>query len=150
MNGVTAMNRCTTIRCALAAIDFLAAASPAFAVTFEENDRGQIEFVMPSNNIGCIYTPEGGTDVYTPADGGPELSCDRVEPSYVRVELGRKGKARRLYDVGDPSCCGADNSFPYGATWKHDGFRCESSTSGLICERGAHGFSMSRKSIRTW
>jgi hypothetical protein len=28
-------------------------------------------FVMPSGNIGCVYTPAGGTPVYQPADGGP-------------------------------------------------------------------------------
>jgi hypothetical protein len=106
--------------------------------------------VMPSSNIGCIYTPEGGTDVYTPADGGPELSCDRVAPSYVRVELGRHGKARRYNNVDDASCCGAANEFAYGEVWSHDGFRCVSSQTGLACKRGGHGFTMSRKSIKTW
>ena len=55
-------------------------------------------FVMPSGNIGCTYIPEGGTDVYEPVDGGPELSCDRIEPKYLRATLGRlirAGAARR-------------------------------------------------------
>src|SRR6218665_995514 len=63
----------------------------------------QEEFVLPSGNIGCIYTPEGGTDVYVPEDGGPELACDRVEPRYVRAILSAKGPGRLLKNVGDPS-----------------------------------------------
>lgn len=138
------------IRSALIALGLLAAATPAFAIDFDENERGQIEFVMPSGNVGCIYTPEGGTDNYTPVGGGPELSCDRVAPSYVRVTLGPSGKAKRYNDVGDASCCGAENEFEYGETWKMDGFRCVSSETGLSCKRGGHGFSMSKKSIKTW
>ncbi|RVA23183.1 hypothetical protein EN935_28505, partial [Mesorhizobium sp. M7D.F.Ca.US.004.03.1.1] len=49
---------------------------------------GQIEFNTPSGNIGCIYTAKGGTSTYEPKDGGPELSCSRVEPSYVTIILG--------------------------------------------------------------
>jgi len=125
-------------------------AVPAPAATFAENDGGQIEFTMPSGNIGCIYTPAGGTDVYEPAGGGPELSCDRVEPSYTRVILGPSGKAKRQNDVGDASCCGGDNVFDYGEVWKRDGFRCTSSTAGLTCTRGGHGFSISRKTVKVY
>src|SRR4051812_41011929 len=28
------------------------------------NDEGQVEFTMPSGNIGCVYTPAGGTSFY--------------------------------------------------------------------------------------
>jgi hypothetical protein len=138
------------IRASLLAFGFLAAATPALAVTFGENDQGQIEFTMPSGNIGCIYTPAGGTDTYEPMGGGPELSCDRVEPSYVRVMMGPSGKPKRYNNVGDASCCGSDNVFDYGEVWKFDGFRCTSSTSGLQCTRGGHGFTMSRKAITAY
>jgi len=67
----------------------------AFAMEFAPTDQGQVMFDMPSGNVGCIYTPRGGTSFYVPEDGGPELSCDRVEPSYVRVTLGPDSKARR-------------------------------------------------------
>ena len=73
------------IRFAASAFAIFAMAAPALAVEFEPNDQGFTEFNMPSGNIGCFYTPEGGTDVYKTSDGGAELSCDRVEPSYVRV-----------------------------------------------------------------
>ena len=138
------------LRSALAAFGLLLAATPAFAVTFEANDQGQIEFTMPSGNVGCIYTPAGGTDVYEPMGGGPELSCDRVEPAYVRVMMGPAGIPKRYNDVGDASCCGSGNVFGYGEVWKHDGFRCTSSETGLTCKRGGHGFSMSRKAVKVY
>jgi hypothetical protein len=128
----------------------LLATPPAFAMDFEANDYGQIEFMMPSGNIGCIYTPKGGTELYEPVGGGPELSCDRVEPAYVRVILGPKDKALRPNDVGDASCCSATNSFGYSETWSFDGFICKSSTAALTCRRGKHGFSISRKAIKAW
>lgn len=138
------------IRSAFFAFGLLAAATPAFAIDFEENDQGQIEFTMPSGNVGCAYTPEGGTGTYEPMDGGPELSCDRVDPAYVRVMMGPAGKPKRYTNVGDASCCGSMQIFEYGEVWKHDGFRCVSSETGLSCKRGSHGFSMSRRAVKTW
>jgi len=138
------------IRLIAAALAAAALVSPAIAIDFEANDNDQIEFVMPSGNIGCIYTPEGGTDTYEPAGGGPELACDRVEPSYVRVILGPKGKAKRYNDVGDASCCGSDNVFDYGEIREMGPFSCSSETTGLTCMRGSHGFSMSRKAIEVY
>jgi hypothetical protein len=138
------------IRLATAAVALAAFTLPALAVDFDENDQGQVEFTMPSGNIGCIYTPEGGTDTYEPMGGGPELACDRVEPAYVRVILGPNHKAKRYDAVGDPSCCGSDNVFDYGETWEMEGFSCLSTTTGLQCTRGSHGFSISRKAIKTY
>lgn len=138
------------IRFVATTVTLVAIALPAAAAEFEPDEQGQISFAMPSGNIGCVYTPEGGTDVYEPVDGGPELSCDRVEPSYVRVILGPSGKARRNNDVGDASCCGSDNVFDYGEVWEMDGFVCESATTGLTCVRGKHGFSMRRAGIKTY
>lgn len=138
------------IRFAVASFAFLLLAAPALAVEFDPNDQGFIEFNMPSGNIGCIYVPAGGTDVYKTSDGGAELSCDRVAPSYVRLQLGETGKAERITNVGDPSCCGADNIFEYGEVWSEGPFSCISSTKGLTCTRGSHGFSMSRKSIKVY
>ncbi len=118
----------------------------------EASDDGQIEFSMPSGNIGCIYTPEGGTATYEPADGGPELSCDRIAPHYSNVLLGPDGEAVRTDDPGEQGCCGAANIFEYGNSVMLDGFACYSETTGLSCETedGAHGFSMSRATIKTY
>lgn len=108
----------------------------------------QEEFVLPSGNIGCIYTPEGGTEVYQPADGGPELACDRVEPRYVRATLSRKGAARLAHDVGDPSCCSAGPVLDYGQAWSAGPFSCLSTRTGLSCERNdGHSFFLSRKRL---
>lgn len=108
----------------------------------------QEEFVLPSGNIGCTYTPEGGTDVYQPADGGPELSCDRVEPRYVRAMLASKGAATLFNDVGDQSCCSAVRVLDYGETWAVGPFSCLSTRTGLSCERDdGHSFFLSRRRI---
>ena len=138
------------IRPAAAVFALVAFTLPAFAMEFIPTDQGQVDFIMPSSNIGCIYTPQGGTSFYVPEDGGPELSCDRVEPSYVRATLASGGKARREDHVNDPSCCGSDNVFDYGEVWEMDGFSCISATTGLTCTRGRHGFSMARKAVKAW
>jgi hypothetical protein len=108
----------------------------------------QDEFVLPSGNIGCIYTPEGGTEVYQPMDGGPELSCDRVEPRYVRATLLGKGAATLFKDVGDQSCCSVGPVLDYGETWSAGPFSCLSTRTGLSCERDdGHSFFLSRKRL---
>lgn len=107
------------------------------------------DFMMPSGNIGCIYIPEGGTQVYQPADGGPELSCDRVEPKYLRATLGRSGKAVVRANVGDQGCCGAETVVPYGETWSAGPFTCYSERTGLTCERSdGHSFLLSRARVK--
>ncbi len=114
--------------------------------SFAPSANGQIEFSMPSGNIGCIYTPKGGTDTYEPAGGGPELSCDRIEPSYVNVRLGPTGKAILTENPGEQSCCGADNVFAYGNTAHLGTFLCTASTAGLTCETAdkRHGFCVAK------
>jgi hypothetical protein len=117
----------------------------------EPRDNGQIEFTMPSGNIGCLYTPAGGTDVYEPGGGGPELICERVEPSYMTVILGAEGEPEVIENPGEQSCCGAENVFDYGNTITLEGFVCTSATTGLSCESDAgYGFSMARAGIETF
>lgn len=129
----------------------LAMPATAAEVELEAGESGQVEFAMPSGNIGCIVTPEGGTDVYQPADGGPEIMCDRVEPDYVRVVMGA-GEADELDDVGDPSCCSVEQVLDYGDWAAIEGFVCTSRTTGLTCttEDEEHGFTMARAGIETW
>lgn len=124
------------------------AAIPAAAKeqVFTAQDNGQISFVMPSGNIGCIYTPRGGTETYQPADGGPEISCDRIAPSYVNITLGSKAAAVLTENPGEQGCCGGDNVLGYGNTVAFEGFLCSSSDAGLICETPdkKHGLCLSR------
>ncbi len=142
------------LRLFAAAVGFVAlAVAPALAEEqeVEPKDNGQIEFTMPSGNIGCLYTTAGGTDVYEPRDGGPELICERIEPGYVTVILTATGEAELIEDPGEQSCCGADNIFEYGNTITLEGFVCTSETSGLTCEsEDGFGFSMARSGIETF
>ena len=132
----------------LAVVALLLAALPVNAKqqVFTAQPNGQITFTMPSGNIGCIYTPRGGTDVYEPRDGGPELSCDRIAPRYVNITLGPKGPAVLTENPGEQGCCGGDNVLAYGNTVQFDGFTCSSSEAGLICETPdkKHGLCLSR------
>ena len=107
--------------------------------------EGQIEFNTPSGNIGCIYTPKGGTSTYEPQDGGPELSCSRVAPSYVTIILGPKGPATLIKNPGEQSCCSDVTKLAYGKSWSAGPFSCESTTKGLACTAtNGHGFFISK------
>ena len=107
--------------------------------------EGQIEFNTPSDNIGCIYTAKGGTSTYQPQDGGPELSCSRVEPSYVTIILGPKGPATLIKNPGEQPCCSDVTRLAYGNRWSEGPFSCESSTKGLTCTAtNGHGFFISK------
>ncbi|MFB2553428.1 DUF6636 domain-containing protein [Ensifer soli] len=108
----------------------------------------QQQFVLPSGNIGCVYTPAGGTDVYRPADGGPELACDRIEPVYVRAILSSTGRGRMDEAPGDQGCCAAGPVLGYGEVWRAGPFSCLSERTGLTCSRAdGHGFFLSRRRI---
>lgn len=142
------MRHCVSVLLTGLALLVLAGAPATFAKEqkFIAQPNGQISFVMPSGNVGCIYTPEGGTDTYEPRDGGPELSCDRIEPSYVNVVLGPKGAAVVTENPGEQSCCGGDNVLAYGNSVHLDGFTCTASTGGLTCETPdrRHGFCVAK------
>ena len=110
--------------------------------------EGQIEFNTPSGNIGCIYTPKGGTGTYEPRDGGPELSCSRVEPSYVTIILGPKGPATLIKNPGEQGCCSDVDKLGYGNSWSAGPFSCQSSTKGLTCTAtNGHGFFISKAKV---
>ena len=107
--------------------------------------EGQVEFNTPSNNIGCIYTPKGGTGTYEPRDGGPELSCSRVEPSYITIILGPKGPATLIKNPGEQPCCSDVTRLAYGNSWSAGPFSCQSSMKGLTCAASnGHGFFISK------
>ncbi|MBY5401662.1 DUF6636 domain-containing protein [Rhizobium leguminosarum] len=116
--------------------------------TFKPDGNGQIVFVTPTRNIGCVYTPKGGVEMYVPEDGGPELACDRIEPLYVRLILPASGKAYIFKMVGDTACCSEEHVLDYGESWRDGPYSCTSSTEGLRCRRrDGHGFFASRKRL---
>jgi hypothetical protein len=121
-------------------------AQTANVATFPmKNDM--IEFVMPSENIECTFVPHQ-TAIYMPPGGGPELSCDRRDPRYVRVVLGPKGPAKRFDNPGEQPCCGVENIFQYGLSWTGGPFTWRSATTGITCSHeNGHGFSMSKERI---
>ena len=116
---------------------------------FFANEEGQVAFVMPSGNIGCTYTPEGGTSVYQTWDGLAEIQCDRVEPDYVRAILGGQGEGVLLDDVGDAGCCSLTQRFEYDHVVTLGPFQCLSERRGLTCARAdGHGFFLSRALVQ--
>lgn len=113
-----------------------AAAAPGVAVTF----------MAPSGNIGCIYVPAGGTDVYAPSEPGAELQCDRSEPEYVRVLMPEHSVAR-VVETDERGCCSGE-TIQYGQRWAEGPFTCDVTDAGVSCASTAgHGFTMSRARI---
>ena len=111
--------------------------------TFAPDANGQIQFVLPQHKVMCTFTPKEGTRVYKVVDG-PELSCDRVEPKYVRVTMNVK-TVRRFDNVGDQDSLGVDNVFAAGSRWTQGPFTCDSTAAGLSCKRSdGRGFTMGR------
>lgn len=103
-----------------------------------------MDFQSPTGDVGCNYIPAGGTQVYTTPDGGPQLVCDRVEPTYVRITLSAHGGAGVLRRVGDAGCCGGA-TMAYGAHWTGGPFTCDMTQEGLTCTNlDGRGFTLSR------
>src|SRR5712675_2333071 len=100
---------------------FQGGASAQTAATFAADATGQISFVTPSGNIGCTFTPQGGTGVYKPFDGDPVLSCDRRSRNMCawwlrpnRFDASTMSATR----IGLPE----DNILPYGSRWSRGPF----------------------------
>jgi hypothetical protein len=115
-----------------------------------EHAGSQSMFMPPSGDINCVYTAAGGTAVYIPSSGGPELSCDRAgSGSYDRVVLGPKGSAHLVRHPRDASCCGVEPILPEGGHLVRGPFTCEQTAGELACKRddGA-GFAISSRRTR--
>ncbi|MEQ1493088.1 MAG: hypothetical protein ABL932_21290 [Terricaulis sp.] len=118
-------------------------APQAEAVTTSATPGVSVEFMAPSGNIGCVYTPAGGTAVYETADGRAELKCDRSEPEYVRVVLSETGAAR-IEPTDERGCCSGE-TIQYGQAWSEGPVTCNVSDAGLSCSnRERHGVTLSR------
>jgi hypothetical protein len=130
------------------ALAFLTFSSPAFAVEFAPEPGGYTVFDTPSNNVCCLYNPDGGYNSDLEPTGEPMLTCDRVNPVYWKVELFVRGKARVLKTPGEVPGCGNPNVLQYGKTWSEGQFSCKSEITGLKCRRGKNGFKVNRKGIQ--
>ena len=112
-----------------------AAASPA--------PGGTSEFAAAAGNVGCTYTPAGGTAVYTTHDGRAELFCDRVEPTYVRLSMSEEGAAREV-PTDERGCCSGVMLNP-GERWRQGPFSCAVGEAGVVCSKAdGHGFTLTR------
>ena len=115
-------------------------------------------FVVPSRNTTCgLLTAE-----QTGSRAGLFCSSSYIEEGQYdgmgAVQLHGTGKARRIGGGNDLHLYvsgfnenGKRDKRPvlgYGKTWRRDGYRCVSRSSGLTCRRGAHGFFLSRESQR--
>ena len=60
------------IRIVSTAFAVFALSVAAFAGDGGGSSEGQVEFTMPSNNVGCIYTPAGGTTCANSIDSAPD------------------------------------------------------------------------------
>ncbi len=106
------------------------------------------EFQSASGNIGCEYVPAGGTETYQTPDGGPQLICDRVAPTYVRFTLSAHGAATLIEHVGDASCCGG-NVMRLGTHWTGGPFSCDMGEAGVVCANAdRRGFTLTQTQAR--
>jgi len=142
----------TSMRLAIVVVAFICAAcgpeapapaAPPANISTPSAPGVSTEFMAPSGNIACVYTPAGGTAVYQTADGRAELKCDRSEPEYVRIVLPENGPAR-IEPTDERGCCSGETT-QYGQDWSAGPFSCDVTESGLICvNREQHGFTLSR------
>ncbi|MBN9220577.1 MAG: hypothetical protein J0I79_21730 [Mesorhizobium sp.] len=143
------------MRAGLVLLSVMVAPSLALAgdfpvVEFPMTSTG-ITFSTPSVNIECTYTPRSASNTFQTPGGQAELSCDRAEPVYLRFVMDERGKVQLIKDLGEQPCCSGNNPLAYGSAWEMPPFRCESTASGLTCERrDGHGFFISRASTKVY
>jgi len=140
--------------CALILAALPLASGPARAsneVAMPSVRAGQIEFNMPSLNVGCLYTPANHTGPYGTPDGGEELFCSRIEPEYLNARMSRTGRAVGPFASGEVPGLPVAPVLPYGRFWQAGGFSCLSTLRGLVCTNASgNGMMLSRSRIDTW
>lgn len=110
--------------------------------------NGIVQFSLPAGDIGCTYIPfDGAGGIETGTGTMPELHCYRTAGRFEAASLGPSGPARELRLTGKLQCCGG-NILAYGSTWETGGFQCTAAQNALTCTRGAHGFTLSRTSLK--
>lgn len=124
------------------------AQTPSAVAAQRTAGSGPAEFQSPTGNLGCSFTPAGGTAIYSTPDDAAELKCDRVEPAYARITLPEHGAAS-VVDTQERGCCGGE-TLAHGTHWSAGPFQCDVSESGLSCTSAeGHGFTLSRETADT-
>lgn len=110
----------------------------------------QSTFMPPSGDINCIYTAKGGTGVYMPLGGGPEVVCDRsADRVYQRAYLGPKGPAENVRRPGDASGCSVEPLLLEDARLRRGPYSCELTRGEVVCRRDdGHGFAIGGSRVR--
>jgi hypothetical protein len=110
---------------------------------------GATFFRTPSGNIGCVYDARGGGTLRCDIRSG--LKPSPAKPKGCTVDWGdsltllRQGRAR-ITCHGDTVFQQGARVLRYGTTWRRQGFRCTSRTSGLTCRNpSGKGFFLSRE-----
>lgn len=119
---------------AIACACLLAGIGPAAA-------QDDIQFKMPSNNVGCYY------------EGAPKdvLSCIRYEPTVMGVFLDRNDAFASQPEIWGPALVGEGVMvLDYGQSLELGGITCTSKQTGLTCKGYGHGFTVSRSNVDTY
>ena len=109
-------------------------------------------FRTPSGNIGCVYDGSSGGSLRCDIRSGLVPKPPRPRGCTVdwgdSLSLGRRGRAR-VTCHGDTVLLPGARVLRYGQTWRRNGFRCVSRTTGLTCRNPAgNGFFLSRERWR--
>ncbi len=119
----------------------------------------------PSGNIRCLFVPG--------SNAPSRLLCTIAHATYAAKLQARcmgttgAGVDWHGFDLtsnrkGNPTCSGGilynpttqHPSYavvPYGKSWRHGAFTCQSRTNGVTCRsRGGHGLFLSRGSWKVW
>jgi hypothetical protein len=119
----------------------------ALAVSPAQPESGQANFKTPSGNISCTLTWQ---------PNATEVQCWVLSTACFNKEVGANLAAAWILFLGRPvrSCPGdfvpAHRVLAYGHRIRHGPLVCKSMESGLWCDRGVHGFVLSRQQQRTW
>ncbi len=119
-------------------------------------------FHSPSGNIKCFYVP--GRPAILRCRIGEATYANRLTSYCASTPIGLDWAGFELAPTrkGAVTCSGGVLysperqvpvfvNRPYGTTWRHGVFRCESKRTGVTCRsRTGHGLFISRASWRAW
>lgn len=106
-------------------------------------------FLTPSGNIGCQFGMSMEASVYCVRRDAAQSTAE-VPVLNAYVQLPEQGKAITGPFEGDAWYPTGAQVLKYGKSRSDFGSTCKSAKSGLTCTRGAHGFSVNRKTIKVW
>jgi hypothetical protein len=125
-------------------------------VPLEADGSTQTGFRSPSGNVVCALTVESGAQSWVRCDVTRHTWTLPPKPADCDLDW---GSVATVTDSGKPATMGACVSDPawtgteqlgYGHALRLGELECRSSTTGVECVTGSHGFVVSRGSYRVW